>query len=147
MEVTINELRKIDYPGDAPGYLRVYLSVTATDGVRSVTEEFHIGRQVVGRQIVQNAQGWFKTISGTFIDPTTLDPSKAEPKWAYEVATQDFKAEILAVLKVSFGNMFAGKHRGDVDKTLLRKRVQAQFGSNLNLPLAISSMVGKTETI
>ena len=147
MNITINEIRKIDQPGDSPGYLRVYLSVTASDGVRSVTEEFIIGRQVVGRAIVTNAQGWFKTATGTFVDPSTLDPSQPEPVWAYEIATQDFKAEILDVLKTTFDNMFSGRHRESRDLTVLKKQVSAEFGSNLNLPLAVRQLAGKTETI
>ena len=146
MDIIINELRKLDYPNDPPGYLRVYLSVTATDGVRSITEEFHIGRQVIGRQIVTNALGWFKTISGSFIDPTTLDPSKPEPKWAYEVATQDFKAEILAVCKVAFDNLFSGRRKED-RRDALKAVVQARFGSNLQLPIEVTSLIGQKVTI
>ena len=147
MNITINEIRKIDQPGDAPGYLRVYLSVTASDGVRSITEEFIIGRQMVGRRIVTNALGWLKTATGAFVDPSTLDPSQPEPVWAYEIATQDFKAEILGVMRVSFGNLFAGRHKTSRDLTVLKKQVGSKFGSNLNLPLAVRQLAGKTETI
>ena len=144
MIVTINEIRRVTFPSDSPGYLRVYISAIATDGVESKTEEFCIGRQVIGRRIVQDAQGRLKAIAGVFVDPATLDPSQPEPQWEYEAAIQDFRAEILEVFRRAFSDMFAGRHRESVDQTELRARLQTHFGGDSELPAMVRNMSQET---
>lgn len=138
MDIHIDEIQRIGGPNDAPGYLRVYIRVTATEGAKSVTEEFHIGRQVVGRRIVTNAAGWLKTISGTFIDPATLDLLQPMPQWEYEVVVQDLRAEVLAVLRATIRNRLDTNWRGDK----MRMRDRVSLGSKLTLPKPVRDLEG-----
>lgn len=151
MDISITEIGLIS---SANGYIRAYILATATDAGKTLTEEFVIGRQVVGRQIVTNAQGWLKTTSGTFVDPATLDPSQPEPLWEYEAVTQDLKTEILNLLRTSFRSQFdqgfTGDHTGDATKplfrngSLVRQSISQiiQRGGTLGLPLPVRQLVG-----
>lgn len=159
MDISIKEIGLIGQTigmldGFPSVYIRAYILATATEVGKALTEEFVIGRQVAGRQVVTNARGWRKTATGTFIDPATLDPSTPEPKWAYETVTQDLKAEILALLKTTFASQFrqgfTGDHTGDATKPLYRdgalikqaKSVIIQRGTNAGLPLPVRQLVG-----
>lgn len=136
MDIRIDEIQRISYPEDASGYLRVYIRVTATEGAKSVTEEFHIGRQVVGRQVVTNADGWFKLANrNRYIDPATLDGTESYT-WEYEVVTQDLRAEVLAVLRRTMRGQLDRNKRGDV----VRMRDKLILGDKNALPLAVRQL-------
>mgnify|MGYP001562516870 CR=1 FL=1 len=139
MDIRIDEIQRIASPGDSPGYLRVYARVTATEGAKSVTEEFHIGRQVVGRRVVTNAQGFSKTTAGVFIDTTTLDPSQPEPQWEYEVAILDLRAEVLAVLRQTIRSRLDTNWPGDQ----VRMRDTLRLGDRITLPLPVRQLQGQ----
>lgn len=138
MDIRIDEIQRIDNPSDPPGYLRVYVRVTATEGTQSVVEEFHIGRQVVGRRVVRDARGFLKTIAGQFIDPLTLDPTLPTPVWEYEIAIQDLRAEVLAVLRQTIGQRLDTNWQGDG----VRMRDRLAIGNRLLLPLPVRQLEG-----
>ena len=139
MDIRIDEIQRIDNPGDSPGYLRVYVRVITTEGAKSITEEFHIGRQVVGRAIVTDAQGFFKTTTGVFVDPATLDPSLPEPEWEYEVVTQDQRAEVLASLRATMRRRLDTNWPGDK----VRMRDMLSLGDRNSLPLRVRQLQGQ----
>jgi len=135
-EITIGEIQRIT-ANDSPGYLRVYIKLTATEGSQSITEEFHIGRQVVGRRIVTNASGWLKSTDGNYYDPSKLP--NTEPAWEFERVVTDFKAEILGVLRRTM--------RGKLDRRAKQDSVGFMkkgltFGDKLSLPQLVRDLEG-----
>jgi len=147
MHVTINELRKINHPGDGPGYMRVYLNVTAREGGKKVTEEFHIGRKVVSQPVIRRASdGWLLSTDGDYYDPEELITG-VEHEWQREHYEMDFSAEIRDVMRKTFRNMFDGKHREDPVKDGLKQQVFTRFGNERQLPLNVRRLLNKAEEI
>lgn len=159
MDITIKEVGLIERTasllhGFPAVYIRAYILATATELGKSLTEEFVIGRWVTGSQVVTDSRGWFKTTTGIFIDPATLDPSKPEPAWAYEAVTQDLKAEMLNLLKSTFRSQLdsglTGDHTGDATKPLYwsgvlvrqNRSTVIQRGGNLGLTADVRQLVG-----
>lgn len=140
MDIHIDEIQRISSPGDSPGYLRVYVRVTATEGAKNITEEFHIGRQVVGRRVVTNAQGRLKTISGQFVDPEAIQDTDTYT-WQYEPAFQDLRAELLDVVRATMRRRLDTGWQGDK----LRMRDRLNVGDKLTLPLAVRQLEGQVD--
>lgn len=138
MDIHIDEIQRISSLGDSPGYLRVYVRVTATEGAKSVTEEFHIGRQVVGRRIVTDAQGRLKTASGQFVDPETLQDTDTYT-WQYEPVRQDLRAEVLDVIRATMRRRLDSNWPGD----RVRMRDRLGIGDRTTLPLAVRQLQGR----
>lgn len=139
MDIRIDEIQRIAHPDDNPGYARVYVRVTATEGTQSMTEEFHIGRQVVGRRIVTNADGWLKLVGrDRYIDPKTLDGTE-DYTWEHEIVTQDLRAEVLAVVRQAMRRRLDTNWKGD----RVRMRDRLSLGDRTALPLAVRQLEGQ----
>ena len=137
MNIRIDDLQLISFQN---GYANVFLVVTASEGAWNFTEEFHIGRQVVGSQIVTDARGWPKRADGVFVDPETLDPGQPEPVWARETVTQDLRAEIRDVVtKTMKGKLARGAKQDPPDFM----KAEVKFGSRLDLPVGVRAMLGQ----
>ena len=146
MNFTITDIQLISFQN---GYAHVYLKVTASDLGWNFTEEFHIGRQVVGSQVVTNAQGWPKRIDGVFIDPASIDPDQPEPIWAREPVVADLRAEIRNVVAKTMKGKLLRQAKQDSPE-MLKKVILSRIGTwddATKLPLLVRQMVGRTETV
>ena len=146
MRVVINELYSVDEPEDSPGYIRVYVNATAIEGPRRRTEEFLIGRQVEGERVVTRQDGWWLSTDGSYYDPNSPDSDLPEPIWKRERSSQDFRAEIMQTLRVSFLNIFRNVHR-ESSKHILRKRLQPKLRSVSRLPERVRQLLGSTQEL
>ena len=146
MDITLSDLQLISFLN---GYANVYLKVTASAIGWSFTEEFHIGRQVVGQRIVTDANGWPKRIDGVFVDPATLDPRQPKPTWAREPFVADLRAEIRDVVISTMKGKLARKAREDRPEALKQAILSRLSGWDDagKLPLVVREMVGRTEVV
>ena len=140
MRITIDEIQKIEVAGDPAGYLRVYVKVTAMEGDWRFTEEFHIGRQVEGRRIQTDANGFLLTVDGRAIDPETMT-IEDEYTWLYEPVTMDFRAEILDVIRATMQGKLERKARQDPPDFM---RAKVRLGDSTRLPQTVQRLTRRS---
>lgn len=141
MDITVKDLQLIKAEN---GYINLFLAVEATEAGRTLYEEFHIGRQVVGSRVVTRAtDGWYKSTDGNYYDPLNLP--EPEPTWERETVVLDFRAEVLEVLKSTFGGMFDRGAKSDKVGDL-RSRFTV-FGNKQLLPWGVRDLEGTTVVV
>ncbi len=148
MELTINDLKLIRLEN---GYVDIYVKVTAIELGKTLTEEFHIGRQWKGQRVITDARGWMLATNGTYYDPSTFKLSPPQVTWQKEAIQQDLVAEVKDVIIKTMKGKFArgvkqDSMRLDFLKTLIQSKTPIWTDSK-QLPLTVRQLVGKTETV
>lgn len=141
MDITVKEIQLIKAEN---GYINLFLAVEVVEAGRTIYQEFHIGRQVVGSRVVtRDTDGWYKSTDGNYYDPTNLpDP---EPTWERETVVLDLKAEVLDVLKRTFRGMLDRGAKGD--RVGVLKGQFTSFGNKRLLPRPVRDLEGITVVV
>ena len=141
MDITINDLQLVHLEN---GYVNISVVATASEGDKSLTEEFNIGRQWKGQRVVTDRRGWYLATDGKYYNPKKYVLDDPHPEWAKEPVEQNLKVEVMDVVirtMTSKLGMNIRQDKPEVLKTILQRQHPVWDDVKL-LPADVGGLVG-----